>query len=55
MVDELTGDDLGQVLIVGVPKDVQDAVGDKALRTFENKDKASVLEDAATPTAPAPS
>ena len=45
VVDELTSDDLGHVLIPDAPRYIQDAIGDKVLKAFENKEQASVLEN----------
>lgn len=47
VIDELTADDLSQVLIPNAPKAVQDSIGNKVLEAFEYKDKANLLEDAA--------
>ena len=45
VVDEITPEDLAQVLIPDAPTSVQDAIGDTVLEAFEDKDRANVLED----------
>ena len=45
VIDELMSEDLAQVLIPDAPKAVQDAIGNKVLEAFENKDRANVIED----------
>ena len=47
VVDELTPEDLSEVLIPDAPKNVQDAIGSKVLEAFEMKDQANLLEQAA--------
>ncbi len=45
VIDEITPEDLAQVLIPDAPKSVQDAIGNTVLEAFEDKDRANVLED----------
>ncbi len=47
VVDELTPEDLSEVLIPDAPKKVQDAIGSKVLEAFEMKDRANLFEQAA--------
>ena len=47
VVDELTYEDLGTVLIPNAPPSVQDVIGDKVLSAFELKDQAALQEDEA--------
>ena len=47
VIDELTADDLSQVLIPNAPKAVRDSIGNKVLEAFEYKAQANLLEDAA--------
>ena len=44
VVDELTVDDLERVVIPNAPKDVQDAIGNKVIAAFENKEQANIIE-----------
>ena len=47
VVDELTSDDLAEVLIPDAPKEIQDAIGNRVLRAYELKDEAIAVERAA--------
>ena len=47
VVDELTSDDLADVLIPHAPKEIQDTIGDKVLQGYELKDEAIAIERAA--------
>ena len=45
VVDELTTEDLGRVLIPDAPRDSQDAIGDKVIEAFEKKELANIIEN----------
>ena len=45
VVDELTVNDLESVLIPDAPRSIQDAIGNKVLEAFEQKEQANVLEN----------
>ena len=47
VVDELTSEDLGEVLIPDAPRDLQEAIGNPVVQAFELKDEATAVERAA--------
>ena len=47
VVDELTAEDTGSVLIPDAPKAIQQAIGDRVVRAYEMKDEATEIEEKA--------
>ncbi len=44
VVDELTSEDLAEVLIPDAPKAIQDEIGNRVIQAFEMKDAAAAAE-----------
>ena len=44
VVDELTSEDVAEVVIPNAPKELQDEIGDRVLQAFELKDQATAIE-----------
>ena len=47
VVDELTAEDTGEVLIPDVPSEQQETLGEQLVRAYEMRDEANRLEDQA--------